>query len=132
MPRKLAALGVGVLALIAGAEASAGSSGVIYQGTKSGPGAYVYVGLTHPSSSFTLDVTTGPTHLPINVSWSACGIVTIHAHSPYRRVVRCPREATIAILAQLDNGPGSPLSIDTSSVSGHISLMSPRGDAAGA
>ena len=123
MPRKLASLGVGVLALIVGAEAWAGSSGVIYQGTKSGPGAYVYVGLTHSSSSFTLDVTTQPTHLPINVSWSACGIVTVHAQSPYRRVVRCPKEATIAILAQLDKTPGSPLSLSTTSLPGHISLV---------
>jgi hypothetical protein len=129
MPRWLAVyLAVGVLVLAVAVGASAVGP-VVYQGTKSGPGAYVYVGLTKSSTSFVLDVTTEPKRLPINVSWawgSSCGNFVVRTHSPYRHVVRCKTPSTITVLAQLADMPAGSLSLAAvtgSHVSGQITFV---------
>jgi len=125
MSRRLGACiaaGTLVLAVVAGASAVGPA---IYQATKSGPGAYIYVGLTKPSSAYVLSVTTEPTHLPINVSWASCVTSVVRGHSPYRRLVRCPTSTAITVLAQLSNTPAGALSLAAvtgSHVSGRISL----------
>ena len=120
-------LAVTGLMLAVSTAAFAASTNVIYQATKTGPGAYVYVGLTEPSTAFTLNVATRPSGLPLNVSWStSCGSVVIRTHGPYRRLVRCGKSTTIAILAQLSNMPAGALSLATvtgSHVSGTVSLV---------
>ncbi len=123
-PRLGACVAAGTLMLVVVAGVLAVGP-TIYQATKSGPGAYVYVGLTKPSTAFVLAVTTEPAHLPINVSWQSCVTSVIRTHSPYRRLVRCPTSTTITVLAQLSNTPAGALSLAAvtgSHVSGHISL----------
>ena len=114
------------LALIAGAPAAHPTT-VIYHRTKSGPGAYVYVGLTKPSNAYILDVTTKPSRLPLNVSWdTSCGAVVVRTHGPYRRLVRCQKLTTIVVLAQLSNKPAGALSLAAvtgSHVSGTVNLV---------
>ena len=129
MPRRLGAYhAVGSLALtvIAGAPAARPTT-VIYQATKSGPGAYVYVGLSKPSTAYILRVTTKPSGLPLNVSWSmSCGNLVVRTHGPYQRLVRCGKLTTIVVLAQLSNTPAGSLSLSAvtgSHVSGTISLV---------
>lgn len=120
------AVGVLLLTLLLGASAH---GPIDYQGTKSGPGAYVYVGLTKSSASFRLDVTTKPSGLPINVSWGwgmSCGSFVVRTHSPYRRLVRCKTPTTISVLAQLADMPAGPLSLAAvtgSHVSGSITFV---------
>ena len=81
----------------------------------------MYVGLSRPSTSYTLRVTTKPNGLPLNVSWSTnCGNVVVRTHGPYQRLVRCNKLTTIVILAQLSNTPAGSLSL--SAVTGsHVS-----------
>jgi len=126
--RLAACLAAGGLALtlIAGAPAARPTT-IIYQATKSGPGAYVYVGLTKPSTTYVLQVATKPSGLPLNVSWStSCGNVVVRTHGPYRRLVRCRALTTIVVLAQLSNTPAGSLSLSAvtgSHVSGTVSLV---------
>ena len=115
-----------MLVLTGAAGASVvGATNVIYQGTKSGLGAYVLVGVTKLSPSYILEVTTVPTGLPINVSWSLkCGNSAVHSHSPFRRQVHCPTLGDgIDVLAQISNPPAVTLSPTASPIAGHISLV---------
>ena len=70
-------------------------------------------------------MTTVPTGLPINVSWSLkCGNGNVHSRSPYRRQVHCPTLGDgIDVLAQISNPPAVTLSPTASRISGHISLV---------
>ncbi len=126
--RLAAYLAAGSLALTVAAGApSARPTTVICQATKSGPGAYVYVGLTKPSTAYILQVTTKPSGLPLNVSWAmSCGNAVVRTHGPYRRLDRSRALTTIVVLAQLSNTPAGSLSLSAvtgSHVSGTISLI---------
>jgi hypothetical protein len=108
---------------------------IVYQTTRSGVGANIMVALlgTHTqSTSYLIEVTTKPSGLPINVSWAlACGAgpgsqpVVVRAHSPFRRLVHCPRPklAPLDVAAQLTDQPAAPLSLALSNISGRITLV---------
>ena len=128
LPRLTRYFAVAGLLLTFAVGASAAAP-INYRATKSGPGAYIYVGLTTPSAAFLLDVTTKPSGLPLNVSWGwgmSCGNVVVRTHSPYRRLVRCGTPSAISVLAQLADMPAGPLSLAAttgSHVSGSITLV---------
>ena len=80
MPCRLGTyLAVGGLAftVIAGAPAARPTI-IIYQATKSGPGVYVCVGLSKPSTAYILRVTTKPSGLPLNVSWARVAATSLY------------------------------------------------------
>ena len=122
----LMAAGTAMLTVVASASAT---SPLIYQATKSGPGAWVNVVITKHYSAYILSVTTRPSGLPIDVDWTVANTgrggpisrKNYYVHSPYRRLVHSVSatseiEISTKLSTTVPGGTGSP-------VSGQISLI---------